>query len=184
MDFVAPREQMRGIIGLLAGQGIPVRRQDKSEVAFEKEGTEIEVTIPDFREDHRIDLGPRLGLSSPTVPMSDLLLIKLARVHFEEKDIQDSLALLLDHEAVAGQGEGKIDSAYIAKLTGQDWGLFKTVYDNTVTLEKVVDKYLEPEEQRLVWRRIESIQEAMDRQPKSAGWMINQILRHPTQLAA
>ncbi len=184
LDFVAPRDQMQKIAGFLSGQGLQLHRQDQSEIAFDKQGTEIEVTVPDFREDHRIDLAPRLALASPTLPMADLLLIKLGRIRFEDKDIKDSIALLLDHETAEEEAVGKINSAYIAGLTASDWGLFRTVYDNTVTLEKVVDKYLEPEEQRRVWRKIETIQGDMDSKPKTLGWMINQILRRPTKVAA
>jgi hypothetical protein len=56
------------------------------------------------------------------------------------------------------------------------------VYDTTITLEKILDKYVEPEEAQLVWRRIELIQGDMDRQPKSFRWMINQLLKKPTQV--
>ncbi len=184
LDFVAPRDQMQQVASFLSSQGLQLSRQAKSEIAFDKQGTEIEVTVPDFREDHRIDLAPRLALASPTLPMADLLMVKLARVRFEEKDIKDSVALLLDHETAEEEAEGKINSAYIARLTASDWGLFRTVYGNTVTLEKVVDKYLEPEEQRRVWRKVETIQGDMDRRPKTLGWMINQILRRPTEVAA
>lgn len=52
----------------------------------------------------------------------------------------------------------------------------------SITLEKVLDKYLEPEEAQLVWRRIELLQEDMDREPKSFGWMINQFIKRPTEV--
>ena len=111
------------------------------------------------------------------------MLIKIARVKFEEKDIQDSIALLLDHRVGRGEGEDQIDRQYIAKLAGKNWGLFTTAYDNTVALEKILDRYLEPEEAQLVWRRIELLQEDMDREPKSFGWMVNQFLRRPSEVA-
>lgn len=184
LDLAAPREQIQAITELLAAKGIALVRTERSVLHFDKGGTEIEVTEPDFREDYRIDLSLRLGLSSPTVPMADLLLIKLQRKRFEEKDIKDTIALLLDHAVAQGRAGEQIDTEYIAKLTARDWGLFTTVYDNTVALEKVLDRYLDRDEQQRVWQRIELIQEEMDRQPKSMGWMLNQIVRRPTQIAA
>ncbi len=116
--------------------------------------------------------------------MADLLLIKLQRKTFAEKDIRDSMALLLDHRVAEGDEQEQINPKYIARLCGQDWGLFTTVYDNTVKLEQVTDKYLEPEEAQLVWRRIETIQGEMNQQPKSLLWMLNQMIRRPTQIPA
>ncbi len=182
LDFVAARKDFDALAPLLAASGLTLRAKEATRIVFDKDGVEIEVFVPDYREDHLIDLTPRLTLASPALPLADLLLIKLARVKFEAKDIQDSIALLLDHRVGRGEDEDQIDRAYIAKLAARQWGLFTTVYDNTVALEKILDKYLEPEEAQLVWRRIELLQEDMDKEPKSFGWMINQIVKRPTQV--
>lgn len=182
LDLVAARKDFDALAPLLVLHGLTLRTKEPARLVFDKDGVEIEVLGPDFLEDHRIDLSARLALASPTLPLADLILIKLARVRFEEKDIKDSIALLLDHRVGRGEGEDQIDREYIAKLGSRNWGLFTTTYDNTVALEKILDKYLEPEEAQLVWRRIELLQEDMDREPKSFGWMINQFLKRPTQV--
>ncbi len=182
LDFVAARKDFDALASLFAERGLSLRAKEATRMVFDKDGVEIEVSAPDYREDHLIDLTPRLTLVSPTLPLADLLLIKLTRVEFEVKDIQDSIALLLDHRVGRGEDEDQIDRAYIAKLAARQWGLFTTVYDNTVALEKILDQYLEPEEAQLVWRRIELLQEDMDKEPKSFGWMINQIVKRPTQV--
>ncbi len=182
LDFVATRKDFDALAPLLAAQGLTLRTREQNLLVFDNDGIEIEVTAPDYREDHRIDLAARLALSSPTLPLADLLLIKLQRVNFAEKDIQDSIALLLDHRVGRGEGEDQIDREYIAKLAARQWGLFTTAYVNSITLEKVLDKYLEPEEAQLVWRRIELLQEDMDREPKSLSWMVNQFLKRPTEV--
>jgi hypothetical protein len=182
LDFVTAFKDFDALAPLLAAHDLAIRSREANLLTFEKDGVEIEVSVPDYREDHQIDLTARLALSSPTLPLADLLLIKIARVKFEEKDIQDSIALLLDHRVGRGEGEDQIDREYIAKLAGKNWGLFATAYDNMVALEKIIDRYLEPEEAQLVWRRIELLQEDMDREPKSFGWMVNQFLRRPTEV--
>jgi len=182
LDFVTARSDFDALAPLLATHGLTLRARESARLVFDRDGVEIEVLSADFREDHRIDLEPRLALASPTLPLADLLLIKLARIRFEEKDVQDSIALLLDHRVGRGEGEDQIDRAYIGKLSSRDWGLFTTAYDNTVALEKLLDRYLEPEEAQLVWRRIELLQEDMDREPKSFGWMVNQFLKRPAQV--
>ncbi len=184
IDLAAPRGDFDALAEVFAARGAILRSKEPGQWVFDREGIEIELTPPDFREDHRIDLSGRLALASPTLSLVDLLLVKLQRVKFAEKDIRDSIALLLDHRVAEGDEANQIDPKYIAKLCGQDWGLFTTVYDNTVKLEQVADQYLEPEEAQLVWRRIEVIQGEMDQQPKSLLWMLNQVVRRPMQVPA
>lgn len=182
LDLIAPRAQWAALTEIFKVSGATLRDKSTDQWVFEKDGVAIGLSAPDFTNDYRIDLGARLALASPTVPLTDLLLAKLAHRKFVEKDIQDSIALLLDHRVAPGPAEDQIDHAYIAQLCRNRWSLFQTVYDNTVTLEKTVDAYIDPEEAQLVWRRIELIQGDMDRQPKSFGWMVNQFLRKPTQV--
>ncbi len=184
IDLAAPRQDFDALAEAFAARGATLRSKEPAQWVFDREGVEIELTPHDFREDHRIDLSGRLALASPTLTMADVVLLKLQRVQFAEKDVRDSIALLLDHRVAEGDEANQIDPKYIAKLCGQDWGLHTTVYDNTIKLEQVVDQYLEPEEAQLVWRRIEVIQGEMDQQPKSLLWMLNQIIRRPTQVPA
>lgn len=182
IDLAAPYKDLEPLVSLLPRRGLVLQERQPDFLVFVRDGVEIQVTAPDYREDHRIDLSARLALASPTLPLADLLLIKLQRVQFAEKDIQDSIALILDHRVGRGEGNDQIDRAYIAKLAGKSWGLFTTAYGNLVGLEQVLEKYLDPEEAQLVWRRIELLQEDMDREPKSFGWMVNQFLRRPTEV--
>lgn len=179
VDLVAPTMQWDALAEIFKAQGV-IPREKKSDVwVFDKGGVQIELCDPKF---DYADVSARLTLATPTLPLADLLLFKLQRRPFEERDIQDAIALLLDHRVTKDEGEDQINHTYIAHLCKGNWNLFHRVYDHTVLLEKVLDKYIEPEEAQLVWRRIELIQEDMDRQPKSLGWMLNQFLKKPTQV--
>jgi hypothetical protein len=179
IDFLAPRGDWHALEGIFAANGLQLRAKENDSWIFDKDGLTVELCDPNFGF---VNLARRLTLATPTLPLTDLVLIKLARRPFEERDIQDTIALLLDHPVARGETEGQINHAYIAWLGAQNWKLFHAVYDNTVTLEQVLDQYIEPEEARLVWRRIELIQGDLDQQPKSFGWMVNQFLRKPTQV--
>ncbi len=181
-DLVAARKDFDALVELFNAHGAKLRTRKPAQIVFDKEGSEIELSDTDFREDYHLDLSTRLTISSPTLTLADLLLLKLSRCEFKEKDIQDSIALLLDHRVAREEAGDQISHAYIAQRTRGDWGRFHTVYDNTIMLESNLPKYLEPEEAQLVWRRIELIQGEMDRQPKSVGWMLNQFVRKPTQV--
>jgi hypothetical protein len=179
VDFIAPRGDWNTLEGIFAANDLKLRAKEKDNWIFDKDGLTVELCDPNFGF---ANFARRLALASPTLPLTDLLLIKLSRRPFEARDIQDAIALLLDHRVARGEAEGQIDHAYVAKMCARDWKLFHAVYDNTVTLEKILDQYIEPKEAQLVWRRIELLQGDMDQQPKSFAWMVNQFLRNPTQV--
>lgn len=179
VDLVAPIAEWDALAQVFKAQGATPRTKNQNAWVFDKDGMQIELCQPKF---DYADLSSRLTLASPTLAPTDLLLCKLQRQPFEERDIQDAIALLLDHRVAKGEAEGQINHEYIAQLCRSNWNLFHRVYDKTVMLEKMLDKYIEPEEAQLVWRRIELIQGDMDQQPKSLGWMLNQFLKKPTQV--
>jgi hypothetical protein len=114
--------------------------------------------------------------SDNTPGVMDALLAQLTRQPFDEEAIRKVIALLRESSMAS-------DSvAQIARIGARDWKFFHAVYDNLVTLERILDKYLAPEEAQRVWQRIELIQAEMDRAPKSFGWMVNQVLRKPAQV--
>lgn len=184
LDFTAAAQEFEAAAQVFTAHGVAQGAKDSRRWLFYKDGAEIELTVPDFTQYYRIDLSTRLALASPTLPLADLLLIKLQRIRFEEKDTQDSIALLLDHDVGRENPANQINSEYVGKLCARNWRLFRTVYGNTVFLEQVLDKYLNGEEAQLVWRRIEAIQGDMDKEPKSLGWMVNQAIRRPHEIPA
>jgi hypothetical protein len=179
IDFLAPRGDWHALEWIFAANGLQLRAKENDSWIFDKDALTVELCDPNFGF---VDFARRLTLASPTLPLTELLLIKLSRRPFEARDIQDAIALLLDHRVTRGEAEGQINHEYIARLCARDWKLFHAVYDNAVTLEKILDQYIEPEEAQLVWRRIELIQGDLDQQPKSFGWMVNQVIRKPTQV--
>ena len=87
-------------------------------------GRQVDVFIDSIRMSHVIDLRDRLDHDGPCASPSDLLLSKLQIFEVNRKDLVDLTALLLDHP-VAGNGDEAIDAAYIARLTADDWGLYR-----------------------------------------------------------
>jgi hypothetical protein len=175
LDFVVAPAAWTGLPALFASLGFETRKATPTRASFHREGLAVDVRGTDFRDCFVFDLATRLNIARTTLPLADLLLLKLQRVEFAEKDIQDSTALLLDHRVADTEEDDAIDRVYLHTLTNKNWGLWTTVFDNTVTLEKVLDKYIDPEEAQLVWRRIELIQEVMDGKSKSFGWWMRSI---------
>lgn len=181
-DFITSRSDFAPAVKIFEEQGLVKYKSLGNRIFFEKGGSNVELADPYFHEDFSLDLSSRLALDAPTLPLADVLLIKLQRKNFQDKDIKDSIALLLDHRVAEEEDLDQISFSYIAQMTRGNWGRFHTVYDNTIALEKILPKYIEPEEAQLVWRRIELIQGEMDRVHKSFSWMINQVFRKPAEI--
>ena len=175
LDLIASRPAWMMLPDLFISRGFVMRQNTPAQAVFVRGELTVDVRGSQFREYHSFDLAPRLALAPLTLPLADLLLLKLQRVHFRDKEIKDAIALLLDHRITDGEGVEEIDREYLYKLTNRNWGLWTTVFDNTVELEKILDHYIEPEEAQLVWRRIELIQEVMDGKGKSPRWWLRRI---------
>lgn len=175
LDLTAAMNAWSIVPEILVSRGFEIERSAPDRLIFRRGELKIDVRGTSFHDWFSFNLTPRLSLGQITLPLADLLILKLQRHNFAEKDIQDSIALLLDHRVGRDEGEETIDREYLYKLTNRNWGLWTTVFDNTVALEKILDKYLDLEEAQLVWRRIELVQEVLDGRGKSFGWWLRWI---------
>lgn len=178
LDFMVAADGWQRVGEIFTARGFSKKDESATQQHFVKEDVEIEVSGTQYCEDFAIDFSKRLNLIPLTLPLADLLLIKLARVNFKEKDIQDSAALLVDHRVTTGgDEEEEINRECLYQIANAHFSLWKTVFDNTVTLEKIFDKYLEPEEAQLAWRRIELLQEVLDGKSHTLGWWAGRVLQ-------
>lgn len=141
IDLVAYRRAAKVLSGVLTTLGY----RDDREVYIGSEGarsifddplrrTHLDVFYDRLEFCHVIPLAGRLEADRPTIPLAELLLSKLQIVRINEKDIVDTILLLLDHSLGSGDA-GVIDVDRIAALSASDWGLWRTLTQN---LEKVV----------------------------------------------
>jgi hypothetical protein len=126
---------------------------------------QVDIFIDRMQMCHTIDFRSRLHLDSRTLPLADLLLTKLQIVEVNEKDLIDTMALFQDHEVLAN--DTGLNSAYIARLTASDWGLYKTL---TTNLQKARTFALERTFPEQIPMRISALLEAIEAQPKSLSW--------------
>ncbi len=177
VDMVSALESWSGVSDFFASQGWRNKSESPRAVVFERGGVTVEVMHPHYRREFKFDLSERVKLTPLTLPLADLLLLKLARTDFETKDIQDCAALLADHRVTDGGDEAEdINREYLYQVVNRDYRLWKTVFDNTVTLEKTFDQYLEPEEAQLAWRRTERLQEVLDGKSHTLSWWAGRLI--------
>ncbi len=139
---------------------------------------QADIFIDVFEQCHRLDLGDRLGLSSPTLPLADLLLTKLQIHQVNEKDAKDVFALLLGHDFSSQPSGDQISLARIVDLTSQDWGWYTTIHDNINFLNGVIGEYVDGQEAGVIRARLSALREAMEAAPKGLRWQLrNQIGR-------
>lgn len=169
MDLLAPRTDWPVIEVVLSAHAF-VKTSQGTDMHFQKDGVIVELSDPLLREGHAVDLTGRLKVEPLTASLADLLLFKLQRQPFASKDRTDAVALLLDHRVSDKDEDESIGVARIVQVTSRSFALWDTVYRNTIELEKTLDRYLEPEEAQLVWRRIERLQGDLDRSAKSIAW--------------
>ncbi|MDA8197811.1 MAG: hypothetical protein M0Z54_00070 [Thermaerobacter sp.] len=133
---------------------------------------QLDTFIDTFAMCHVLDLQDRLPTTGETLSPADLLLTKLQIVEVNDKDLIDTIALLLSHP-LGRHSEDVIDLTALAGVLGQDWGWYTTISDNlTKVKERLSTVNLDPEPKETVLARLEELQEALPRFPKTLKWKL------------
>lgn len=177
IDFATPRRGAKALRDLLVAQGYePNQRfntmQGGARLLFhdQQNGRQVDVFLGTFEMCHKLDLEPRLLLPGPSLPPSDLLLLKLQIVQLNQKDVTDALTLLLHHEPVPRDEAHLLSSDYIARLCARDWGWHITMRDNLGAVRARAAELLPQPVALLVQSRIDTLLSAMDSAEKSLAW--------------
>jgi hypothetical protein len=129
---------------------------------------QVDVFVSSFRMCHEIPLEKRLTVDEDTVPLAELLLTKLQIVQLNEKDVRDSVALLLEHEVT--EDDGGVNVAQFASLCCEDWGLCRTITQNLVSVREHLGRY--EVDRELVASRLDALLERIEGTPKSRSWKL------------
>jgi hypothetical protein len=155
IDFATRSKDRAAVYRLLEGEGYtPDKRhnalfgQKQGYFVDQARKRALDVVVDRLEMCHVLEFGDRLALSTPTLPVADLLLTKLQIVKINRKDVLDALALLAEHPLAddegardAATGLGAINVKRITAITSADWGWWRTVTGNL----DVLDGYLDTE---------------------------------------
>jgi hypothetical protein len=130
---------------------------------------QVDVFIDAIKMSHVIDLRGRLDHEGLCASPSDLLLSKLQIYEVNRKDLVDVTALLLDHPVASGSHEA-IDAEYIARVTAEDWGLYRTLQVNIEKLSSTLDDL--DVDRDLVRARLAEIWKAIEAKSKPLKWRL------------
>ena len=180
IDFAAYRKQTKEIKELMTRLGYTENREvfivsEGERSIFDKPGTGLHVDVFYEKLDfcHTIYWANRLEVDAPTIPLAELLLEKMQIVQINEKDIIDTIMLLLEHP-FGDVDEETINIKRIAELCGTDWGLWRTT---TMNLDKVRQlahgyKELKDEHKAHIEAQVAAALERIEQEPKSLAWRL------------
>jgi hypothetical protein len=184
IDFVAYGRDARAVTAAIAALGY---REDRV-ISINSEGrraifdhpaggAHLDVFYDELEFCHRIPLEGRLEADRPTIPLAELLLSKLQIVRLNDKDVVDTVLLLLDHELGTGDAD-VIDVSRIARLCAEDWGLWRTLTMNLDKVRALAESYpqLAPPQRSRVVAATAALKGAIDAEPKPLAWRVRDRL--------
>jgi len=180
IDFAAYRKQTKEIKELMANLGYTENREvfivsegERSIFDRPQIGLHVDVFYEKLDFCHVIRWEDRLEVDSPTIPLAEMLLEKMQIVEINEKDIIDTIMLLLEHPW-GDIDQETINIKRIAELCSTDWGLWRTT---TMNLDKVRQlaqgyKQLKDEHKAHVEAQVAAALERIEQEPKSLAWRL------------
>jgi len=133
----------------------------------------IEVFFDKLEMNHTIKFSKRLEADYPTIPLAELLLEKIQIVYINDKDIKDSVVLLIAHN-IGETDDDTINLKVLAQSTCSDWGFY---YTATTNLKKIKNFAIECEalsekDKKDINNKIEKIIAYLEDQPKTLSWKL------------
>ena len=180
IDFAGYRKQaqaikeMMGSLGYVENQEVfIVSEGDRSIFTNNEIGLYVDVFYEKLDFCHTIRWEGRLEVDSPTIPLAEMILEKMQIVKINEKDVIDTIMLLLEHPLGEHDNE-TINIDHIAKLCSSDWGLWRTVTMNLDKVNQLAQGYdqLSDDQKSYLSSQVEAALEHIEAEPKSMAWRL------------
>ncbi|HSO11493.1 MAG TPA: hypothetical protein VLT51_03900 [Anaerolineales bacterium] len=180
IDFGAYSRQNKQITGLMTSMGYVENREvfiasEGERAIFDKPGTGLHVDIFYEKLDfcHAIYWKDRLEVDTPTIPLAELLLEKMQIVQINEKDIIDTIMLLLEHP-LGDTDRETINIKFAAQLCANDWGLWRTTTMNLEKVKQLAQHYtqLSPEQKSRIESQVDETLARINNEPKPLAWRL------------
>jgi hypothetical protein len=180
IDFAAYRRQVKPIQEMMAGLGYQENREvfivsEGERAIYDKPEAGLHVDIFYEKLDfcHAIYWKDRLETDSPTIPLAELLLEKMQIVQINEKDIIDTIMLLLEHP-LGNIDKETINIKRVAAICAADWGFWRTVTMNLEKVRALAHHYpqLTDEQKTKVESQVKDAMARLEAEPKTMGWKL------------
>jgi len=180
LDFAGYSSEARGVKALMAGLGYVENEQvslysEGSRAIFDNRevGLYVDVFYDKLDFCHEISWNGRLEVDTPTIPLAEMLLEKMQIVQINEKDIIDTIMLLLEHP-LGDHDHETINVAHVAQLCAKDWGLWRTTTMNLDKVRALAQGYaqLTADQKTHVATQVEAALARIEAQPKPMAWRL------------
>lgn len=180
IDFAAYRKQTKEIKELMSRLGYTENREvfivsegERSIFDRPEIGLHVDVFYEKLDFCHVIRWADRLEVDSPTIPLAEMLLEKMQIVKINEKDVIDTIMLLLEHP-LGDNDQETINIQRIAELCSVDWGLWRTTTMNLDKVRQLAHGYqqLKDEEKAQVESQVAAALKRIEQEPKSLAWRL------------
>ena len=180
IDFAAYNKQTKQIQELMKSLGYAENREvfivsEGERAIYEKPdaGLHLDVFYEKLDFCHAIYWAGRLEVDSPTIPLAELVLEKMQIVQINEKDIIDTIMLLLEH-ALGDNDKEVINIKRIAEICSNDWGFWRTVTMNLEKVRVLAQGYsqLTSEQKSHVELQVNETMSRIEKEPKSLAWRL------------
>jgi len=120
---------------------------------------------------HVLPLRDRLDVDELTIPLAELFLEKMQIFQINEKDIIDTMMLLVEHP-VGEDDHEMINAPVIAAVLASEWGFWRTVTGNIEKLLALNTKtdLFDSAEKKDIENNINTIRKYVDNEPKPLAW--------------
>jgi hypothetical protein len=180
IDFGAYGKQSKQIAEMMTKLGYADNREvfiasEGERAIFDKPeaGLHVDVFYDKLDFCHAIYWKDRLEVDSPTIPLTELLLEKMQIIQINEKDIIDTIMLLLEH-SLGDTDKETINIKLAAQLCANEWGLWRTATMNLDKVKQLAGHYtqLTPEQKSKVGLQVDEILARLNNEPKPLAWKI------------
>jgi hypothetical protein len=180
IDFAAYRKHTKEIHVLMAGLGYVEDREvyivsegDRAIFNNPETGLHVDVFYEKLDFCHVISWNGRLEVDDPTIPLAEMVLEKMQIVKINEKDVIDTIMLLMEHP-LGNTDTETINIERIAYLCAQDWGLWRTTTMNLGKVKQLALGYpqLTDEQKQHVSAQIDEALQRIDKEYKSLAWRL------------
>jgi hypothetical protein len=180
IDFAAYHKQTKEIQILMSGLGYKENREvfivsEGDRAIFERSeiGIHLDIFYEKLAFSHVIYWNNRLEVDNPSIPLAEMLLEKMQIVQINEKDVIDTIMLLLEHP-LGDNDQETINIKHIAGLCSNDWGLWRTTTMNLDKVSRLAQGYaqLTAEQKAKIDAQVKSALSRIEREPKSMAWRL------------
>jgi hypothetical protein len=180
IDFAGYGVEADRVRALLAGEGY----LDDAQVYVDSEGSRLVAEHPgtglhldvfldklDFC--HTVSFKGRLQIDPATIPLAEMLMQKMQIVQINEKDLIDTIMLLLEHP-LGDSDADVVNIERVAEVCSRDWGWWRTLTMNLRKVEQMATSYdqLSYAEKRRISEQVATALARVDSAPKSVSWRL------------